>query len=278
MDANRAIVAQPAAAPAARARDARARPAGRASFACRRCGAPLSALQRLRGDVCDAMDCRRRAIDDLRRAERTAALADAVQKAADDGSEPGLRNAPVIWLSDHDTRLVDATDAERAAQREYLRSLEAAADSDPDSDDARGNRGDRTDAATPTIAHRLCAFCAGRCCRSGADHHAWLGADDLRRWLRHHVGRTWADAVDAYLRRIPDRHVAGSCLHHGEHGCTLPRELRSRTCNAYACDALAELRRLAAAEPGVRVVAAVVKSHRLHGAAMVSADGTRALR
>ena len=50
-----------------------ARPATRAQ-ACRLCGQPLSALARLRGDVCDAMDCRRRATDAITRGRREAEL------------------------------------------------------------------------------------------------------------------------------------------------------------------------------------------------------------
>ena len=247
-----------------------------ADLACRLCGQPLSALQRRRGDVCDAMDCRRRAVDELRKAEREQSLADAVLRACDDWNEPALRAAPVVWLSDHDARLVAATADELAEQRDYLIGLEAAA-AGPDPMRIDGEPPSADDSADPAIGHRLCAFCAGRCCRTGGQHNAFIRADLMRRWLLRHEGRAWADAVDDYLRRIPERHASGSCLNHGERGCTLPREMRSDICNEYACDPLVRVRTLATADPALQVVAAVVKEHGLRDAAVVSAAGIRAI-
>jgi hypothetical protein len=41
-----------------------------------------------------------------------------------------------------------------------------------------------------------------------------------------------------YLERIPATGYDGSCIFHGEHGCTLDRSLRSGVCNVYYCDML----------------------------------------
>ncbi len=261
-----------AASPATAARGAQA------PRACRLCGLPLTALQRVRGDICDAMDCRRQATDARRKAEREAELGAAVLRAADDWNQPSLRTAPIVWLSDNDARLVDVSAADLAEQRDYLIGLEVAAvGPDPlPPVDADFDPGDRAD-ADPVVGHRLCAFCAGRCCRLGALHNAFVRADLVRRWLVRHEGRTWADAVDDYLRHIPRRHANGSCLNHGERGCTLPREMRSDICNEFACDPLVSVREFAAVDPACEIVAGVVKGHGLRDAAVVSAQGIRPL-
>ena len=47
--------------------------------------------------------------------------------------------------------------------------------------------------------------------------------------------REAAEIVSGYVGRVPDRGYAGSCIFHGEKGCTLPREWRSNVCNTYFC-------------------------------------------
>ena len=50
------------------------------------------------------------------------------------------------------------------------------------------------------------------------------------------------DAVLAlYLSHLPDASMAGSCIHHTRQGCSLPREMRSQTCNQFRCGPLALL-------------------------------------
>jgi hypothetical protein len=39
---------------------------------------------------------------------------------------------------------------------------------------------------------------------------------------------------------VPERSVEHSCIYHGEHGCALPRELRSHICNSYYCQPMQE--------------------------------------
>lgn len=119
-------------------------------------------------------------------------------------------------------------------------------------------------AATADSLLRLgCAVCAGACCTRGGTH-AFLGASDLRR-----IGSSISDAganadanadanaganADAgaerakaleelYAAHIPEMHYEGSCVFHGERGCTLPRPMRSLTCNRYLCGGLSTLRR-----------------------------------
>lgn len=249
---------------------------------CRLCGCALTPLQRVRGDVCDAMDCRRRATDARLRGELDAALDAARERAAAQWQAPRLRDAPVVWLIDHDSALAPVTPAELAEQRAYLMGLACAAegpDPMPDAIDAPTIDGTGTAAAPagPTAGNQLCALCSGRCCRLGGQQHAFLRGAPLRRWLSRHAGATWADAVEHYLNLVAARHVDGSCLHHGERGCTLPRDMRADICNEFACMPLERVEALGAADPDVAVMVGVARRFELRRAALVSAHGARAL-
>jgi hypothetical protein len=240
---------------------------------CRFCGQSLSRLQRVRGDVCDAMDCRRRATDAHRKAERDAALDAARGRAAEQWETPGLLAAPVVWLADHERRLVPVSAAELDEQREFLLQLGCA----PEGPDPLQEGADAASGGVPTAGNRLCALCAGRCCRTGGQQYAYVRGAQVRRWLSRHEGSTWADAVEGYMSLIPAHHVDGSCLHHGERGCTLSREMRGDVCNEYACDSLERVDALARANPEVLVVAGIAGHGELADAAVVSARALRRL-
>ncbi len=112
-------------------------------------------------------------------------------------------------------------------------------------------------AARPELAgvgQALCAFCRGGCCPQGGDH-AFLSAADLLRVLR--ARPDWDDEtlLAAYLSHLPRRAAEGSCINHGADGCTLPRDLRSDTCNAFQCDQLAALGRQRTGHGRLRVLA-----------------------
>ena len=214
------------------------------------------------------MDCRRRAVDDRRRADRDADLDAAREHAAAQWAMPGLRDAPVVWLADHDRRLVPLADEERDRQRAFLLGLGCVPEG-PDPDQVAAPAGQDGE---PSVGNRLCALCAGRCCHTGGQQFAYLRGASLRRWLSSHPGKTWADAVDGYMSLVPPHHVADSCLHHGERGCTLPREMRSDTCNDFACDPLERVEALARLDPAVAVVAGIVRDHAMVDAALLSAQ------
>lgn len=253
----------PAAAPAL--------PGVRAQACCRWCGQPLSALARIRGDVCDAMDCRRRAADAVARARRTSDLDRVRRAAAHAWNAPALASAPVLWLRHHDSDLVPPSDIDIAELREHLLALEADAPRAPAIADAGA------EAASPAIGGQLCALCRGRCCRFGLHGKAFLEAHQLRAWLAQQPDATWGDAVEHYLGLIAPEHLHSSCLFHAPTGCTLPRERRSDVCNQFACDPLEQLLDIAAAEPDACVVVGIVASQVLHGGAVVSAQGSRVL-
>lgn len=93
-------------------------------------------------------------------------------------------------------------------------------------------------ASVPDLPGQLCGQCGGGCCTRGGEQ-AYLGAPTLRRFMDAHPATSADDVVAAYLARVPASAQAGSCINHTGAGCSLPREMRSDTCNAFACSALA---------------------------------------
>lgn len=239
---------------------------------CRRCGAPLGPLQRLRGEVCEALDCRRAEVDERLARERDAALQTRLRRHARDESAPGLATAPVVWLQPNRNRLVDVAAGERARHRAHLERVAALAAPEavePATEEA---------APASAIPGRLCAFCAGRCCRYGLAQNAFIDRALLQRWVDRHPGSTAQDAAAAYAAHLPRRHVEASCLHHGREGCTLPREMRSDICNRFACAGLTAVGDIVADAASATVVAVMADGQRLQRAAVLDEAGARPLR
>ena len=250
----------------------RATTRGGAAGTCRWCGRALSALARVRGDVCDAMDCRRRAADAQAAARRAADLDRVRTAAATAWDAPALASAPVLWLRHHDADFTPPSDIDIAELRAHLMALEADEPAAPPADAAESG-----DPGAPAIGGHLCALCRGRCCRFGLHGKAFIEAHQLRGWLVQHPGAAWVDAVDHWLGHVAPVHLHSSCLFHAADGCALPRERRSDVCNQFACDTLEKLRDIATAEPDAVAVVGIVASQVLRGTAVVSAQGSRAL-
>lgn len=242
--------------------------------ACRVCGGALSALARQRGDVCDAMDCRRRAADALTRARREAEVALLRDTAARDWGQPALRAAPVLWLRHHAEAFAPPSPIDIAQLREHLVALEA----EPPEPPALAELEPQEPPATQALATRLCTMCRGRCCRFGLHGKAFLRAPQLRSWVDATPGATWGDAVEHYVGHVAAESLESSCLFHGRQGCTLPRERRSQVCNEYACDTLEQLRDAVGDDGDVAVVVGVSAAHEVHHAAVLGAEGVRALK
>jgi hypothetical protein len=236
---------------------------------CRWCGRPLSALARVRGEVCDAMDCRRRDIDARAQARRNAELDAARHAAALAWDAPALAAAPLLWLRHHGSDLAATGDAERAGLRAHLLALES------DAQTPQGDASATAGAPSTALGGQLCAWCRGRCCRLGLQGHAYLEARDLRAWLARQDGASWVDAVEHWLAFVGSEHLHGSCLFHGPQGCSLPRERRSDVCNRFECATLEQARDVS--EPQAVAVVGIVDARAIRGAASVSATGSRAL-
>lgn len=235
---------------------------------CRLCRRPLLPLERLDGAVCRRAACRHRAVEEAQARARATELQ--ARRAA---LAPA---APVLWLQPHSARLVRVVAAQRRAHRAHLDALVAgSAEPAPDAP-AMDVAAAAPDASA--MPGRVCAFCAGRCCRHGAFSHAFVTRALLERWVAAHPGATLRDAAAEYVARLPERHVEASCLHHGAAGCTLPREMRSDICNRHACDALvATRRRVAEGTPDGLVVAMAGRGAGVQRAAWLTEAQTRAL-
>lgn len=90
------------------------------------------------------------------------------------------------------------------------------------------------------ISRAGCTACGGKCCRHG-NAQAYVNHDSLRQF-RHDQPHAGPDEfVDTYASRLATQTYEGSCVHHGEQGCTLPRALRSEICNRHYCDGMLQV-------------------------------------
>jgi hypothetical protein len=90
--------------------------------------------------------------------------------------------------------------------------------------------------ATPTddVLLHACSACRGSCCRNGGER-AYLTSDTIARYLDQFPDSSVEEIADAYLSYLADETMAGGCVYQHATGCTLPRSLRSDTCNNYLC-------------------------------------------
>jgi hypothetical protein len=157
----------------------------------------------------------------------------------------GLAPAPAPAL----LRLVLPTGPRRArplarVRRERYRAhlvaiaAEAAAMAPASVPQADDDTGAAAAAAGSTLPGRLCALCGGGCCTRGSDE-AYLNAPTLRRFMDAQPQLSPDEVVAAYLERAAAAPMAGSCVNHTRDGCSLPRSMRSDTCNRFACPSLA---------------------------------------
>lgn len=87
------------------------------------------------------------------------------------------------------------------------------------------------------VTQTACAMCQGWCCKGGGDH-AYLDEQTLARVRAEQPDLDARAVLTLYIGRLPPAGYQGSCVFHGEQGCTLPRTLRSDVCNAYFCAGL----------------------------------------
>lgn len=206
-------------------------------LACSQCGLPLSPLRAMRSAVCERPACLQRHDAAALRAACEHTAGQLRQQQATVLGQDRAARLRVVWILPHQARLVTLPDGLRDDQLAYLGQLagsELTASALP--------AGPSSLAATPAPAEsQLCGWCGGRCCRYGGENHAYLNASHLRRWQLEHPGSSLDDAAQAYSDRLPAQHVEGSCMYHGERGCTLDRRMRSEVCNRYICSGLRDV-------------------------------------
>jgi hypothetical protein len=104
------------------------------------------------------------------------------------------------------------------------------------------------------VARAACTLCRGWCCKGGGEH----GYLDERVMARVRQAQPELDArgvIRLYVERVPAVSYAGSCVFHGETGCTLDRTLRSDVCNSYFCTGLGNVVKAAEAPARAFIIA-----------------------
>lgn len=216
-----------------------------------------------------------------RERENAAAWSYLAHRAGDAGDpDGGMR----IALPSGPRRTRALAERRRAAYRRRLTDLVAQA-----RDAVEEVLAEDTESAASTLPGRLCGLCRGGCCTRAGDH-AYLTAGTMRAYMRRHPGMTNAEVVERYVDSLPPASQAGSCINHTPTGCALPRDMRSATCNAYACESLAQLIDAQRGKRAPRVVLVVQRSKdkwthagkdvedRMVGIASLTEAGTRRFR
>jgi hypothetical protein len=97
-----------------------------------------------------------------------------------------------------------------------------------------GHRGSATKDSPILPVLNGCSTCRGYCCRNGGDH-AFLDASFVAWQLLCDPCSTAESVRNAYIHRLPDVSVEGSCVFHGSQGCVLSRAERNNVCNNFHC-------------------------------------------
>ncbi len=96
----------------------------------------------------------------------------------------------------------------------------------------------------------------------GGSRHAFLDVETINyiRWRDPTLTKQMI--IDMYLQNIPDVSTLGSCVYHGEQGCTLNREIRADICNSFQCPARRALIKEHQRKPdNGAVVAGIARTH-----------------
>jgi len=231
---------------------------------CSVCGDALSVHEAVRGGHCDNEACRRGAVrrDLDRRRAREAQVAVRVEEIREVEAEragiPPSSIRPLVVPANGRT-LAPLPKARKSDFRRHLVRAAASpayagADVKRPSEPSEVASSSEAPAPGTRVKAAACATCRGDCCVPGASRYAFIDGAVLARYAALHPGSRPRDVVTAYLRRIPQVSVEGSCVFHGELGCTLPRRMRSSVCNDYECGPLRDLHIVAETEPERRVL------------------------
>ena len=239
------------------------------------CSKPLTTHERFAGNICNDWRCRWRALDAQLEAHRN--------DAAVEVGEPSAKSFPISVVPFHTRPTVPVSQEEREELLVFLEKLREAVSSReeaPQSVLAPANAEPPVDAEAPnarlaTLLGKVCGVCEGFCCHHGAASHAFLDPETLLRFLAEHPGTQSGEAVLAYLQHIPEEHYRGSCVYHTKTGCSLPRDMRARICNAYECRGLTDTREHFAKTRTNRMFVVVRHDNQIMRSAFVDESGTR---
>ena len=234
---------------------------------CAICHRPLSVHQEVRGEVCDNKPCqleylsrelsshsseeKERNLREVMEYEEhcLAELKESAQALRDEqAAAAGVgdpESYPVVIVPSNTREITELPERRRQAFRDHLQHLVNNAverhDASPTvvSDDKTEN----IEPAAEDGARHACAVCKGDCCSNGGDH-AFLSIHLMRNFMERQPTLCAQGVIEAYLSRLSEQTYAGSCVYHARDGCALPRDMRSNTCNEYACTGLNQYQKL----------------------------------
>ena len=251
------------------------------------CGRPLSTRE-LPTQVCAAPACQRAAVAERGRRvyernearyaalirqeiEQATRLRDRVMTAFG-FREPGSFRLTVVPAVT--ARLVNLPERRRRALRDRLNALlgqMAGSPMPPLTAEESAPSPMPRESRLQAVLGQACACCQGFCCEGGGDH-AYLTVEILRRYQAAHPDQRPRDILAAYLERIGQRTVEGSCIYHQADGCALPRSLRADLCNRHFCKALVEFQRDLPATGPIRGFFVAAHYGVIHAATLVHDD------
>ncbi|MCA8960211.1 MAG: hypothetical protein KDC38_06840 [Planctomycetes bacterium] len=162
-------------------------------------------------------------------------------------------------------------DDRRSIFEEHLRSIVDAVlggPLGPPSEAATGKLeergGEQPISASPELVSAACALCRGHCCNLGGDT-AFLDTSTIVRVIADEPEIERDRLLETYRHLLPERTFTGSCVYHGETGCTLPRTLRADICNRFHCR-------------GLQVLSGDVEREGATDAVILSIDGREVVR
>lgn len=174
-----------------------------------------------------ALKAKKEAADEISWKEKTRTLV----------AQKTTANLSVLTIPRGPVKLVPADPKRHAILAQYLTDIIATMESELAADNENTTSAQAESSAPQNLAMGLCTACAGGCCTKGGEA-AYLTTQTMHRVLAENPELSTEQLKSLYLAQLPTASMAGSCIYHTPSGCALSRNLRSDTCNAYACDAL----------------------------------------
>ncbi len=246
---------------------------------CAICGKPLSPRE-LAAAICGDTACQQ-AMASRRERQKAEALREEVRQLRESLAGPaGIKEPeayPLTLIPSFSARVTNLPDRRRRAFRDHiLRLISQATTKAAGSENISAKAPATATAALPArvqgVLARACGLCQGNCCKRGGEH-AYLTVATIRRYLAAHPGMRPREVLAAYLARLGNKTYHGSCVFHRADGCSLPRDMRSDTCNQYFCDALKEFQNNLDGSGRTRGFFAAVSSTLVRGTAFLVDDG-----
>ena len=117
-----------------------------------------------------------------------------------------------------------------------------------------------------------CATCKGNCCGLGSTH-AFQDYPSLENYLCTQPKDLSEDELkEAYRGYMPTQSYRNACVFQGNQGCTLPREMRSFTCNNYRCAELSNYRQQLASSESKLTYAVAVDNEQIIATSVFNAE------